>query len=85
MGEVDLGDPARGGLKAVPVTEGGVLFDLAREMRNCLASYAPRCVEGGTRIFAFYATEEESGRKPEAGRMRLAGAGEAQARRERLP
>ena len=55
------------GLKAVPVTEGGVLYDLAREMRNCLASYVPRCVEGGTRIFAFYTVEgkelEEAGQE----------------------
>ena len=57
LGEVDLGDPAHGGLKAVPVTEGVVLCDLAREMGNCLASYVPRCVEGGTRIFAFYTVE----------------------------
>ena len=67
VGEVDLGDPAHGGLKAVPVTEGGVLYDLAREMRNCLASYVPRCVEGGTRIFAFYTVEgkelEEAGQE----------------------
>ena len=81
VGEVDLG-----GLRAVPITEGGALYDLAREIGNYLASYVPRCEGGGNRVLAFCAADEESGEESrgdsreedeigqEAGRVRLAGA-----------
>lgn len=53
-------DPATG-FSAVPLTDGGMLWDEGKAMRHCVSSYASDCEEGDCRIFSIRKEGERFG------------------------
>lgn len=49
------------GFSAVPLTDGGMLWDEGKAMRHCVSSYASECEQGNSRIFSIRKDGERFG------------------------